>query len=205
MQGYIIHINKVKDEDLIVSILTRDLLVDTYRFYGARHATINLGYKIDFEIQQSTRSNIAQLRGVIQLASKWYAQRDRMHIWQLFIPLFYKHLKGIDSIEPFYFDLLEECSEKWLLQNPKRVAIEAYIKLLGFEGRLHDDFTCFVCEQKIQENPAIVRGFLLGHEKCIYKNTFEAQAIQELFSHKSTLFFDDFDREKLWDIVLEGL
>ena len=50
MQGYIIDIKPVKDDDLIVSILTENELLTTYRFYGARHSNINIGYKIDFEL-----------------------------------------------------------------------------------------------------------------------------------------------------------
>ncbi|MGB5791615.1 MAG: recombination protein RecO, partial [Poseidonibacter sp.] len=36
MQGYIIDIKPVKDDDLIVSILTETDILTTYRFYGAR-------------------------------------------------------------------------------------------------------------------------------------------------------------------------
>ena len=49
MQGYIIDIKPVKDDDLIVSILTENELLTTYRFYGARHSNINIGYKIELE------------------------------------------------------------------------------------------------------------------------------------------------------------
>ncbi len=34
MQGYIININNVKDEDLIVTILTQNNLYTAYRFMG---------------------------------------------------------------------------------------------------------------------------------------------------------------------------
>ena len=49
MQGYIINLNRVKDEDLIVTILSKGRLETLYRFYGARHGTINIGFKIDYE------------------------------------------------------------------------------------------------------------------------------------------------------------
>ena len=42
MQGYIIDIKPVKDDDLIVSILTEHEVLTTYRFYGARHSNINI-------------------------------------------------------------------------------------------------------------------------------------------------------------------
>src|SRR5660397_60938 len=135
MQGYIINFNKVKDEDLIVTILTKGSVQTLYRFYGARHSNINLGYKIDFESQSSIKSNIAQLRGVLHLASKWNLDRDRMFIWQSFIKLFFLHLKDVDDIDDFYFNLLEEANTIWHVQNPKRIAIEKYTKLLAYEGR----------------------------------------------------------------------
>jgi hypothetical protein len=60
MQGFIVNINRVKEEDLIVSILTKDKLHTLYRFYGARHGSINIGFKIDFEIEQSSKSTISR-------------------------------------------------------------------------------------------------------------------------------------------------
>ena len=51
MQGFIINLNKVKEEDLIVTIISKDNLQTLYRFYGARHGTINIGFKIDYEIE----------------------------------------------------------------------------------------------------------------------------------------------------------
>ena len=58
MQGYIINLNRVKDEDLIVTIISKDSLETLYRFYGARHGTINIGFKIDYEIEPSSKSTI---------------------------------------------------------------------------------------------------------------------------------------------------
>ncbi len=53
MQGYILDVKPVKDDDLIVTILTPTRVYTTYRFYGARHSNINVGYKIDFEIEHN--------------------------------------------------------------------------------------------------------------------------------------------------------
>jgi hypothetical protein len=50
MQGYIIDLKVVKDDDLIVTLLCENELITSYRFYGARHSNINIGYKIDFEL-----------------------------------------------------------------------------------------------------------------------------------------------------------
>ncbi len=89
MQGYILNINHVKEEDLIVQVLTENKLKTLYRFYGARHSNIQLGYKIDFEAKSSIKSTIPQLSGVLHLASKWNLEHDRMFIWQPFIKLFF--------------------------------------------------------------------------------------------------------------------
>ncbi len=204
MQGYITNINKARDEDLIITILTPRKQYTTYRFYGARHSTINLGYKIDFELQHSFKSKIPQLRSVLHLAKRWNIDRIRMYIWQQFVKFFYKHLKDIENIEEFYFKLLEESFEKWGEQNPKRIAIECYIKLLEFEGRLHSDFICFECEKKIEKDISLLRAFLPAHKECIYTDSYKLAHVKELFKNKTTLFFDDKEIERLWQILCEG-
>ena len=84
MQGYIIDIKPVKDDDLIVSILTEHEVMTTYRFYGARHSNINLGYKIDFELEM-TRSSIPRLKDVIQLGFPWILDNEKMYCWQRYM------------------------------------------------------------------------------------------------------------------------
>lgn len=204
MQGYIINLNRVKDEDLIITILTQEHILTTYRFYGARHSTINLGYKIDFELQSSLKSTIPQLRNVLHLGTKWLLERERTLFWHNFIQLFYKHLKDIDEIDPFYFQLLEESSKKWEKQNPKRVAIESYLTLLEFEGRLHKEFICFNCEESIQDDPALIRGFLPAHKNCVYAPIFKREYLEDMFESKSSLYFNDEEIERLWRIIQEG-
>ncbi len=205
MQGYIVNIQRVKDEDLIVSILTQKRLKRVYRFYGARHSHINIGYKIDFEIVTSLKSTIPQLRNVLVLSSPWIFDNQRFYIWQRFLKLLYEHLRDVEEVESFYFDLLEEASIKLTKQNPKRVMIEAYLKLLEFEGRLHSDFICFICEDAINEGLVLTRAFLPAHRRCIHQSDFDIGKIEKLFDSKSTLVLNDREVERLWDIVLEGL
>jgi len=204
MQGYIININRAKDEDLIVTILSKDKKYTAYRFYGARHSTINLGYKIDFELQHSIKSKIPQLRNVLHLAMKWNIEREKMYIWQQYIKLFHRHLKDVDDIDEFYFNLIEKSYKLWDKQNSKRVAIERYVELLDYEGRLHNDFICFKCENKIQNEVSLVRAFLTAHKECIYTSSFKALHVEELFANKSTLFFGNEEIDKLWTILSEG-
>ena len=204
MQGYIIKINRVKDEDLIVTILTKKRRVVSYRFYGARHSTINLGYKIDFELHHSYKTTIAQLRNVLHLAFGWNVKREKMFVWQEFITLFYKHLRDVEEIDEFYFDLLEKSAQMWDKQNPKRVAIEAYVELLEYEGRLHNDFVCFKCDKEITDEITLLRAFLPAHKECSYQNGMKLLHVRELFENRSTIFLDDKDIDKLWEILLEG-
>lgn len=204
MQGYILHINKVKDEDLIVSILTENRLKTLYRFYGARHANINLGYKIDFEVVSSAKSTISMLREVLPLNAKWMLESKRFFIWQQFMKLMFKHLKDVEELDPFYFYLLEETSAKIEYQNPLRVAIESYLEILEYEGRLHDDFLCFICDEIIEKKVVLARSFLPAHQHCVYGQELHKSTIEKLFASKSTLFLEDSEVEHLWHLLQEG-
>ncbi len=204
MQGYIINVNKARDEDVIVTILTHHNLYTLYRFYGARHGQINLGFKIDFETEASVKSTIARLRDVIHLGFPWITDRSRLFIWQQFTALFHKHLQDSEALDPFYFELLEEAARIWQTQNPKRISIESYVKLLAFEGRLHTQMTCFFCESKIESDMTLIRAFLPAHAECIYALPIHRKAIQELFSTGSSLFLNDKEVDIIWHVLLEG-
>lgn len=205
MQGYILHLNRVKDEDLIVHILTEDKVKSAYRFYGARHSVVHIGYKIDFEPHHNLKSNIPQLRNVLHLAYPWNMDRGRMMLWQQFIALFYPHLKDLEGFEGFYCDLLDWCASRWGKQNPKRIAIEAYIKLLSHEGRLHEPGFCFLCENQIRSNIALARSFLGAHPECLHVKGLTQEMLQTLFLEQSTLHVNDEEIEYLWRVLLEGL
>ena len=204
MQGYIIHITRVKEEDLIVSILTQNMIKTTYRFYGARHSSVHLGYKIDFEALTSLKSSLPQLRSVLHLGYTWNKERTRMLVWQAFVKLFYQHLKDIETLDSFYFELLDECSSIWHRQNPKRVAIEAYVRLLAYEGRLHDDFICFNCEERVEEEVTLIRGFLPAHQTCAWNWPLKQTQVENLFQTYSSVQLEDDAIEVLWKILLEG-
>lgn len=204
MQGYIINVNKARDEDVIITILSHKNLYTLYRFYGARHGQINLGFKIDFEIETSIKSNISRLRDVIHLGFTWITDRNRLFIWQQFTALFHKHLYENEELNPFYFQLLEDAASIWQTQNPKRIAIESYIKLLSFEGRLHSQMKCFFCEEKIEKDMTLIRAFLPAHAECIYALPINIEAVKELFNTGSSLFLDDKEVDIIWHVLLEG-
>ncbi|MBU1658790.1 recombination protein RecO [bacterium] len=206
MQGYIINLNKVKDEDLIVTIVSRDSLDTLYRFYGARHGVINLAFKIDYEKEFSSKSGIARLKDVIHIGFRWINDYKLLRLWQDFLALFFKHLKDAHELDAFYFELIDNASIEWSKQNPKRVAIESYVKLLHHEGRLHNEFNCFLCSKQIMEDEiSIIRAFLPTHKECSHTLSINKHALEELFENKSSLFLDDKEVNRLWYTLLEGL
>ncbi|MCD4668172.1 MAG: recombination protein RecO [Sulfurimonas sp.] len=205
MQGYIINLNKVKDEDLIVTIVSKGNLETLYRFYGARHGTINIGFKIDYEIEKSSKSTIHRLKDVIHIGFKWINDYSKLRLWQDFLALFHKHLKDAENIGNFYFDLIENASKEWGKQNPKRVAIESYVKILSHEGRLHTEKICFLCANKIDGDISLIRAFLPTHPQCTHTLGIDPSALDELFKNKSSLFLNDEEINRLWLVLLEGL
>ncbi|MCD6173755.1 MAG: recombination protein RecO [Sulfurimonas sp.] len=205
MQGYIINLNKVKDEDLIVTIVSKGNLETLYRFYGARHGTINIGFKIDYEIEKSSKSTIHRLKDVIHIGFKWINDYSKLRLWQDFLALFHKHLKDAEDIGDFYFNLIENASKEWGKQNPKRVAIESYVKILSHEGRLHTEKICFLCANKIDGDISLIRAFLPTHPQCTHTIGINPNALDELFNNKSSLFLNDEEIDRLWLVLLEGL
>lgn len=205
MQGFIINLNRVKEEDLIVTIVSKTSLDTLYRFYGSRHGTINIGFKIDYEIEHSAKSTIARLKDVIHIGYKWINDQNKLRVWQQFVSLFHQHLKEAEELSAFYFNLLEEASIRWDKQNPKRIAIELYIKLLEYEGRLHHEQICFLCSNQIEGDASVIRAFLPTHFQCNKTMTINQKGLKELYTHKSSLFLNDTEVERLWSVLQEGL
>ncbi|WP_169942742.1 recombination protein RecO [Campylobacter sp. RM15925] len=203
MQGYIIHTQKAKEEDLIVYILTKDLLIKCYRFYGARHASVMQGFKIDFELNESANF-LPHLRSVLHLGFNWLVVRERLLIWQQFMRLFYAHLKDVEHIDEIYFNQAEICAQRFLKQNPKRLIIESYVRILEHEGRLHDELACFICDETIEDSLSLTRGFLPSHTHCSGNFSFEAEKIAHLFKDKSTILLSDEEVNELYTIILQG-
>ncbi|QOP45770.1 recombination protein RecO [Sulfurimonas paralvinellae] len=205
MKGFIISLNRVKEEDLIVTILSNGNLETLYRFYGARHGVINLGFLIDYEIEPSSKSTIGRLKDVIHIGYPWINNHEQLRLWQSFSGLFYRHLKDAEDIGSFYYELLEHASQEWNRQNPKRVAIESYVKLLEQEGRLHQDKYCFLCSRRLEENIALIRAYLPTHPNCSHTYAINAKGLYELYENKSSLFLNDKEIDRLWNVLMEGL
>lgn len=205
MQGFIIKLTRVREEDMIVTIIAEESLQTLYRFYGARHSPINMGFKIDFEAEQSLKSSISRMKDVIHLGFGWMSQYERLRLWQQFITLFHPHLKDSESIGDFYFALLSDAAERWSDQNPKRVAIESYVRLLDHEGRLHREMNCFFCDLPIDDDISLIRAFLPAHQNCSHTLSINSKGLDWLYTNASTLFLDDKEIERLWYILNEGL
>ena len=204
MQGFILKTTKVRDEDCIVDVLSESALVRAYRFYGARHSNITQGYKIDFELSQN-QSFLPRLSGVMHLGYAWLGNREKLLFWQQFMRLLHAHLKDAESLDKFYYELLTGAAARFGRQNPRRIIVESYAKILRFEGRLHDEPYCFLCDEEILENIALCRGFLPAHEHCAQRTGFAQDEILEFLQSKKTLNLNDETVERLYDITLEGL
>jgi len=202
LQGFILKTQLVKEEDLVVTILTKHKILKLYRFYGARHSIINVGFMIDFEIEE-TGVQIDRLRNVMQIGYPFLLDFSRMNIWQNFIKLLYNHLFDIEEIDVFYFNLLNEIVTHFN-RDPKRVLIEKYIKLLKFEGRL-SEFNCFLCEKKIFNRVIVTQGYLLACENCIPQKGFEIEKIITLFEKQKTILLNNNEIDKLFNVLKLGI
>ena len=206
MQGYILKIIPTKTQDLIVKILTPQSLRSFYRFYGARHSTIGLGYKIDFE-EHPNAHFLPQVRHILHLSFGWECEWERVYVWQRFLGLLELHLDEVYEVGEFYFNLLEQNAKKIAKQNPLRVFLESYARLLEYEGRLgrQEENRCFVCDRLLESHITLGRAFLFAHPQCVHGFVFNKSQVLEFFAHASTLHLEDIEVQKLWQILCLGL
>ena len=203
-KGIILKTVRVKEEDLIVKILTNSEVLTLYRFYGARHSYINVGYHIDFEVEESPKTTIKRLRNVSQIPPFLF-EPHLVIFYNQFINLLSNHLVDVTKVDDFYYNLVLNILEEIKIREPKRVLIENYVKLLEKEGRLHREFECFLCERKIEGNVVLARAFLPAHENCIYSAGFEKEKLKVLFNEKKSLLLDDSEIDRLYQILNLGL
>ncbi|WP_295697933.1 recombination protein RecO [uncultured Helicobacter sp.] len=206
MQGYILYMQKTRTEDMIVKILTPMYIKTLYRFYGARHSIINIGRKIDFE-EELNLAFLPKLKHILHLGHKWEFDSTRYYIWQHFIKLLHRHLFDIYEIDTFYYTLLDEGAHKLHSQNPKRVVLEMYAKILHFEGRAHQskDSLCFMCEGALATSVSLAQGFIFAHQGCIGGSSFDIERILSFLHTQSTILLEDEEVNGLWEILGLGL
>jgi len=194
----------VKNEDSVALVLTQDHIRSYYRFFGARHSILQLGYLVDFEVEGEDGRFLPRMRALSHLGFPWLFDRNRLMLWHNFIQKFEPHLKDADEVDPFYFDLLLDAAKKWGRQNPKRIICESYIKMLDFEGRLYPDEHCYICEGRIEEEIALMQAFKPAHPHCIYSPALPTKKILDLFETGKCTFLEDFEVALLYEIVMKG-
>ncbi len=204
MRGFILRVQRVRDEDLIVTILSREKRVVAYRFYGARHSIVQLGHLIDFELEESV-AHLPQLRSISHFGFEWLSNRERLRLWHELISLLEAHLKDADSVDTFYFDMLLKSAKIWEKQNPKRVIVELIVMLLKREGRLYDEQICFVCEQPLGEKITLMQALRPAHSRCVFGIEFLKKDIFRLFNETSTMHLDDNSVENILNIINSGI
>jgi len=197
-------VRKVKNEDSVALVLTENHIRSYYRFYGARHSILQLGYLVDFEVEGDDGRFLPRMRSLSHLGFPWLFDRNRLMLWHNFIQKFEPHLKDTDEIDRFYFDLLLDAAKRWERQNPKRIVCESYLRMLVFEGRLYPDEHCYICEGRIEEEIALMQAFKPAHPGCIYTPALPTKKVLDLFDTGKTTFLEDFEVDMLYDVVMKG-
>ena len=205
IKGFILSVKKAKNEDSIAVVLTSTEIRTYYRFFGARHSILQLGNLVDFEVEGEDGRFMPRLRSLSHMGFPWLFDKNKLLMWHNFIQKFEPHLKDAEELESFYFDLLLSAARKWNRQNPKRIVCESYITLLEYEGRLYPQETCYICEQRIEENIALMQSFKPAHPSCIYSPALPTKKVLDFFDTKKTVFLEDHEVDYLFEVVMKGL
>ena len=204
IKGFILKVTKAKNEDSIATVLSRRDIRTYYRFFGARHSILQLGNLIDFEVEGEDGRFLPRLRSLSHIGFPWLYDRNRLLIWHNFISRFEPHLRDAGEVDPFYYDLLLDAAKKWHRQNPKRIVVESYLKLLAYEGRLYPQQQCYICEGRIDTLVALMQAFKPAHPHCIYAPALPSKKIFDLFESKKTVFLEDDEVTLLYETVMRG-
>ncbi|MDQ7084006.1 MAG: recombination protein RecO [Sulfurovum sp.] len=205
MKGFILSVNKAKNEDCIATVLTSTQIRSYYRFFGARHSILQMGYLVDFETEGEDGRFLPRLRSLSHMGFPWILDKNKLLLWQNFLRKFEPHLKDTQTLEPFYYEMFLHCAKRWDKQNPKRLICESYLTLLQYEGRFYPEETCFICEAPIKEEIALLQGFKPAHPTCIYSPPLPSKKIFDFFKSQKTVFLEDHEVEYLFDVVMKGL
>ena len=195
---------KAKNEDSIATVLTATEIKTYYRFFGARHSILQLGNLVDFEVEGEDGRFMPRLRSLSHMGFPWLYDKNKLLLWHNFIKKFNSHLDDTEYLDSFYYNLLLNAAKKWDKQNPKRIICESYIALLEYEGRLYKEEKCFICEQYIEKDIALMQAFKLAHSACIYSSSLPTKKILDFFKSKKTVFLDDNEVAYIHDIVMKG-
>jgi len=205
MKGFIIHLQKAKNEDSIVTLLTPSGVGRYYRFFGARHSIVQLGHLVDFEVNESRGGFMPQLRKLSHFSFPWLYDNNRVLVWHNFLKLLASHLYDTDETSSFYYQLLLESAKKWDKQNPKRVVCDSFVSLLEYEGRIHTQNHCYICEEPLLDTIALMRAFIPAHSYCIYGATFNKEKFFDFLESKKSINYSDEEIDLLYNIIMKGL
>lgn len=204
MQGFISGIKKLKNEDIIVNIITESHFLTLYRFYGLRHSIINIGRKIDFEVDYNGVF-MPRLRAVSQLGFAWESDAYKMRYFQRFMQCLDKHLSGTEEISSFYFELLNLALKIINKQSPNRALLDLYAMILQNEGRKSLEDSCFICNEILGDKVRIARGFLTAHSHCIYSDCeMEKERFFQFLESNKSIFLSEKEVEHLLEVLLQG-
>lgn len=204
MQGFVLNVKRVKSEDLLVTVLTERKIKKLYRFYGVRHSAVNLGFKIDFVAEPVQNKNILRLKDLMHLGFSWLHDSYRLGIWQNFLSILNLHLQDTDEIDPFYYELLCNYADIFEQSNPKRLIIEAFLKIQKFEGTASRYDFCFICDKPTAENVSIGKGFMIAHHECLGSYKFAKKPTVELITEGRTIYFENDEVDRLYEITQKG-
>jgi len=201
LQGYVLDIKGSREEDLIVNVLTSDSLRVLYRFYGARHSSINIGYKIDFE-QEDSDSYLPRMRNISHINFLWIEQRDTFFAWQKFSKYMFFHLRQTTNLPHFYFDMLENINSSLENQNYKRAIIESFISMQKFEGSIGDKMVCATCGEEISSLFVIDKQLIPYHSACsIGFMEFDSKEMSSLFERENSFSVSDENIDRLYNFL----
>jgi recombinational DNA repair protein (RecF pathway) len=203
IRGFVLRVQRVKNEDVVATVLSRECVGRFYRFYGARHSILQLGYLIDFELEEDG-VHLPRMRALSHFSFPWIFDNARMMVWQNLMQRFEMHFRDTDEIEPFYFELLLRGAKRWHRQNPKRAAIEMYVEMLAYEGRLYSDPVCYMCETPISDEVAVMGGFKPAHAHCIYASSIPWKVLKTLFKTRKTTFLSDTQVDVLFETMMKA-
>jgi hypothetical protein len=204
MKGFVLGLRKAKNEDSIALVLSNKDIRTYYRFFGARHSILQLGNLIDFEVEGEGSNFLPRLRSLSHIGFPWLFNKNKLLLWHNFIKKFEPHLKDTQEIDSFYFDLLLNAARKWDRQNPKRIVCESYLELLKYEGRLYPQHNCYICEQRIEEDIALMQAFKPVHPSCIHSSALPTKKVFDFFESKKSVFLNDHEVDYLYEVIMKG-
>lgn len=204
MKGFVLGLRKAKNEDSIALVLSNKNIRTYYRFFGARHSILQLGYFIDFEVEGENGTYLPRLRSLSHLGFSWLFDKNKLLLWHQFIQKLEFHLRDASEIDSFYYALLLDAAKKWDRQNPKRIVCESYMELLAYEGRLDGSEYCFICEERVADEIALMQGFKVAHPHCIYAPSLPTKKILDALKMRSTIFLEDFEVSYLYEVIMKG-